>query len=279
MDESFNSLHISGVAVVLGSAVVAALRWGLLLHLQGLRFKVAVVLRWTLICEFFGLTLPGGAGTELARAYYMFRSAPNAKTAALSSIILDRVLAMTSLILMGFLSFLALYLTSDTVDETIMVFGTVMGAVLFGTILGFILIGFRPVRRLIQMPLPQKHKDVVDNIITSYTGGKMVLLQSFALSFAAHTFILFAFFISAEILSTPVGWEALAIAMPLAMISNILPITPAGIGVGETTAAFVFALFGISNGATIMLVSRIWFIAIQLLGGVIYLFHRHEEAG
>lgn len=279
LDELLNPLQILGLIVVFAGSIAGALRWGLLLKLQGLPYTNWIVIRWTLICEFFGLTLPGGAGTELARAYYMYRNAPNAKIAALSSIILDRVLAMSSLILMGFLAFLALLLTSEEIDPTIWVFGAVMGAILFCTIAGFIFIGFQPIRRLIQMPLPDKYKEVVDNIIVSYVHRKKILLQSFVISFIAHTFILFAFFFAAEILSTTVSWQQLAIAMPLVMIANIIPITPAGIGVGETAAAFVFALFGIANGATIMLVARVWLVVIQLLGGVIYLFHRHEKAG
>lgn len=277
LEEAFNSYHILGLIVVLGSTAMAAFRWGYLLKLQGLSFSGSVVIRWTLIGEFFGLTLPGGVGTELSRAFYMFRNATNTKTAALSSIILDRILAMSSLILMGFLAFLALLISSDTVDKTILVIGVILGAVLIATVLGFILIGFRPIRRLIQVPLPEKYRQVVDNIIVSYVSQKKILLKSFVYSFIAHSLILLAFFIAAEILSTGVSWEVLTITMPLVMISNILPFTPAGIGVGETTAAFLFALFGIPNGGAIMLVARIWLVAVQLLGGVVYLFDRHEE--
>jgi hypothetical protein len=276
LEESFNPYHILGLVVVLGSTAAAAFRWRYLLHLQGLSFSSAVVIRWTLIGEFFGLTLPGGVGTELSRAFYMFCNATNAKTAALSSIFLDRILAMTSLILMGFLSFLALLISSDTIDKTILVLGIVMGTVLLGTVLGFFLIGLRPVRKLIQMPLFENYRQVVDNIIVSYVSRKKILLKSFVLSFIAHSLILLAFFIATEILSTAVSWKELAITMPLVMIANILPITPAGIGVGETTAAFLFALFGVPNGGAIMLVARVWLVAVQLLGGVVYLFDRHE---
>jgi len=277
-DASLSPLHVLGFSAVLGGGVVSAMRWGLLLRLQGLRFTKRIVIRWTLISNFFGLALPGLAGSELARAYYMFKSAPHAKTAALSSIFIDRILAMTSLMLMGFLAFLAVFLTSDHVDSSILFLGGTMGAVLISSVLGFFLITFNPVRRLIQTLIPGKYSELIEGIIAVYSRKKLVLLQSFGFSFIAHMLILSAFFFSAEILSTDVEWKELAVVMPLVMVSAALPITPAGIGVGETAAAFIFALFGIGNGATIMLVARIWIVAVQLLGGVIYLFHRHEEA-
>lgn len=275
---SFSPLHLLGLSAIFGGSYFSALRWRVLLRLQGLTFKTSIVLRWTLISNFFGLALPGGAWTEMSRAYYMFRSSPNCRIAALSSIILDRILALGSLILMGFLSFIALVLTSDMVDDTIGIFGVIMGGILMFTIGGFLLVGYGPVRRVIKMPLPEKYGVIIDAIIVSYVSRKIILAQSFALSFIAHVFILSAFFFAAEILSTTVGWKEQAIAMPLVMISNVLPLTPSGIGVGETVSAFIFALFGIGNGAAIMLVARIWFVAVQLFGGAVYLFHRHEEA-
>ena len=165
LEESFNPYHILGLVFILSSNVVAAFRWRYLLHLQGLSFRSAVVIRWVMIGDFFGLTLPGGAGTEITLAFYLFRNAPNAKTAALSSLFLDRILSVTSLMSMGFLSFLVLLISSDTVDKTILVLGIVMGTVLLGIVLGFFLIGLRPVRKLIQTPLSENYRQVVDNII------------------------------------------------------------------------------------------------------------------
>lgn len=270
-------LHLLGIIAIFASIVPQTARWSLLLKLQGIKFKFLKVAQWTVIGEFFGLTLPGGAGTEIARAYYMFRNAPNAKTAAMSSIILDRIFALSSLVFLGVVSFVYLYLTSPEVNQSILYMGGAMSLVLAGVGFGFFVIALKPTRKLLQIMAPEKYADILDNIITAYVSRKGALLQCFLLSLASHLCMLAAFFLAAEILNSDIDWTTMAIVMPLVLISNILPVAPAGIGVGETAASFLFAQFGILNGATVMLVARVWLVLMQLFGGLVYLSHRREK--
>ena len=85
------------------------------------------------------------------------------------------------------------------------------------------------------------------------------------------------FAIAAHILEVSVGLDTIAIVVPFVVIANILPLSPGGIGVGETVASFLFAEFGVADGAAIMLTARIWIIIVQLAGGIVYLLYRHEQ--
>jgi uncharacterized membrane protein YbhN (UPF0104 family) len=77
LTEAPSPFHAFGIALVFASVLPQSLRWRLLLALQNVAFSLKRLIQWTLIGEFFALALPGGAGTEMARIYYLFRSAPN----------------------------------------------------------------------------------------------------------------------------------------------------------------------------------------------------------
>lgn len=271
-------LHALGIAVVFASVLPQSLRWRLLLALQNVTFSIKRLIQWTLIGEFFALALPGGAGTEMARIYYLFRSAPNTKVAALSSIILDRILALCSLMFLGVVSFLVLMVRPDPPEPLVVVMGAFMTLVLLGAVSGFLVVGFAPSRRLMLRLTPAKHQDILESTIVAYTDRKGGLLKCFFLSLLAQGLILCAFILAGIILDSPLGWAQMFLVAPLVLISNILPISPAGIGVGETTASFLFALFGVANGAAVMLIVRVWLACVQFAGGMTYLLYRHEPS-
>jgi hypothetical protein len=53
---------------------------------------------------------------------------------------------------------------------------------------------------------------------------------------------------------------------------NSLPLTPGGIGVGETAFHALFKLTGVNGGAEALLCVRLWNISVGLLGLFVYLF-------
>ncbi|HIJ92750.1 MAG TPA: flippase-like domain-containing protein, partial [Rhodospirillaceae bacterium] len=220
------------------------------------------------------LVLPGGAGTELARGYYVFRNAPNAKTAALSTVVLDRILGLFALVFLGVLAFLGLLADDAPLNINIALMGVATIALFLGTCLGFGLIGFSPSRRLILSLVPRRFAEPVNSMVYAYLHGKRAIAYGVILSVGAHLMLMGSFMIAGYILGTPLGWREVFLIVPLVTISNIIPISPAGIGIGEVTASFLFAQFDIANGAAIMFVVRMWMILSQLLGGLVYLFYR-----
>jgi uncharacterized membrane protein YbhN (UPF0104 family) len=63
----------------------------------------------------------------------------------------------------------------------------------------------------------------------------------------------------------------LALGAPLAFLANMLPLTPWGIGVGETALASLLRLAGHQGGGELMLAWRMLMLVPALCGAVVYL--------
>lgn len=79
---------------------------------------------------------------------------------------------------------------------------------------------------------------------------------------------------AARSLSIPLGLFEAGAVLPLASLANALPLSPGGIGVGETAASLAFSQLGLpaNSGAELMLVVRVALVAWAVLGGCVYAF-------
>ena len=59
---------------------------------------------------------------------------------------------------------------------------------------------------------------------------------------------------------------------PVGHLVNSLPLTPGGIGVGETAFNALFSLTGMSGGADALLCLRVWSLLVGALGLLNYIF-------
>ena len=75
----------------------------------------------------------------------------------------------------------------------------------------------------------------------------------------------------------------LVLVAPMGHLVNSLPLTPGGIGVGESAFNSLFSLTGMNGGAETLLCVRVWNISVGLLGLFVYFFglgrivHPYEE--
>lgn len=79
---------------------------------------------------------------------------------------------------------------------------------------------------------------------------------------------------AARSLSIPLGLLEAGAVLPLASLANALPLSPGGIGVGETAASVAFSQLGLpaNSGAELMLVVRMALVAWAVVGGGVYAF-------
>jgi uncharacterized protein (TIRG00374 family) len=269
------SPHLLALGLLLLAAAVAfqVVRWQLLLKAQGFEFSLARVARWVWIAEFFYLALPGGAGGEGARLYYVLKNAPGSRIAALSTFAVDRALGLLALLLLGALAF-AVWLAEGGGEGPVAVMGAATTALLAGVLLIAVLAAAERSRARVVRWLPERLRRPVDQAALLYLRRRGILYHGFWLSLAAHIMLMAAFMVGARILGTDLSWLAVVLAVPLVVIANFLPVSPGGVGVGEAAASVLFAAFGVANGAAVMLVVRAWWIVIQLAGGAVYLVHR-----
>ncbi|HWU45086.1 MAG TPA: lysylphosphatidylglycerol synthase transmembrane domain-containing protein, partial [Bdellovibrio sp.] len=92
------ALSLIGINLFLASE-----RWRVLIKTQGLKAKTGPVFKLSLIGMFFNFAMPGGVGGDVIKAYYFTRQNPGSKVIAITSVLMDRVLGLFSMILMALL--------------------------------------------------------------------------------------------------------------------------------------------------------------------------------
>jgi uncharacterized protein (TIRG00374 family) len=88
------SLGFMGLTVFLG-----AVRWHMVLGVQGLALPMGRTLSISLIAQFFNAFLLGSSGGDLLRAYYAARETHHKKTEAVVTVLVDRLIGLFSLLL------------------------------------------------------------------------------------------------------------------------------------------------------------------------------------
>ena len=266
-------IHLIGMGVLFVSMAIQGLRWWLLLRTQKLNLSLFKTLSLVWIGQFFSLVMPGVAGGELARGYYITREASDAKVAGLSTVLLDRVMGLYALLGLGISSLLYLVVFEKRLLSPFLQFG-VVNVLLFGvTSFLFLALWIQPARRFTLKFLPERFRILVESTLNNYRMGSRTILLCFILSLLATSLVLLSFQMAGQIVQTPLSWEQVFLVCPLVFIASSLPLSPGGIGIGETVASLFFAQFGVKTGAAIMVIFRIWFLIIRLPGGLLYLVH------
>lgn len=271
-------LFFVGLAFLALSLLLQIVRWRWLLIIQGLRVSPLNVARWTLIGEFFALALPGGAGTELARGYFVLRASPGAKTAALSTVLVDRALGLLALLILGAVAGLNVMASGQESGRLIEWLSAV--AIFGGTagLIGLVALRWPAFQAALAWITPKRFSKQVQTVIEAYGGQLRTLSGCLLLSILSQLPLMACFMVAAEMLQIQLSWEMVFLTVPFVIVANTLPFTPAGIGVGEAATALIFADFGILEGATLMLTVRLWLLTIQLVGGATYVL-RPRQAG
>lgn len=271
-------LTLAALAVLAVSSWVTAIRLPVLLRPMGYRLDAwpAVVLMTTGL--FFGLFLPGGAGGDIAKVYYSVAGQKRGtRTELATAVLLDRAIGMWAMFAMPLLAlpFFASALAGSPAIAALVRFsafvfaggGAALAAVLWlpdkwvalpGRIAGdFVTRGIATVR-----------------FFRAHPGA---LAWSFALSLAAHTSaVLTTWFIAGAVHAASQRPE-LGLVVPLGFVANALPLTPGGIGVGETAFHRLFHYVGMDGGAEIAIGWRLAVTLVALLGGLLYVLRGRRQ--
>lgn len=268
------------VAASLVNIPLEALRWHILLRSQGLSLCFVGTLRILATSVFFANFLPGAAGGDLIRGVYIYKASEGRRTPALLSIVVDRLIGLVAFVLIGLVSVMARpggpY---SAFDLSIVAFS----AIFMATLVILFLFGHRIgqfLRRLLS-GRSARLAQIIDDTGTAlrqymrdWRSVGLALLISFAIVFFAVGPIV----LIAEAMRLG-GLSALeyGIAGLYALIANSLPLTPGGLGVGET--AFASACLILEPTAvqaaygTVFLAFRCTFILATLPGLAAYLIY------
>jgi glycosyltransferase 2 family protein len=266
------------------STVSAAWRWIFLLRARGFYIPFAYGLRLYLIGMFFNFALPGAVSGDLVRGFYLVQDYPDRKMDSVLSILIDRVLGLYSFFI---LSLVAVLWDFDFVvhHEQIRWLGIMCALVFLGLTVLFT-IGFS--RRLSKHTRFDALVRMVPRLHDLMTGfqrfgeDRRIIALSVIASIVAQLFCMAFFYYLAQILDeTAITWSAIMFAVPMGFLVTAVPISPAGVGVGQVAFLYLFRTYvnqPTQFGATSITAFQVALAAWAVVGAACYLFRRkpHE---
>ena len=255
-------------------------RWLTLLRGQGFESSVRQTLPLSFIGMFFNFFMPGGVGGDVVKGYYLLQDHPRQKFAGAISIFMDR---MMGFFIMIATAFLALVFNWDHVSHSNELKSVAMGvSALF---LCFFVFFFFSLSRTLQrssfgyflfekLPGGRKLRALYD-ALHSYRKAPGALFGAAALSGINQFFLIgFVYAVGEAIGMNDIPISAYFFLVPVATVVTALPISPAGIGVGQVAFLFLFKFYlgretplGPTAATAIQLFSFAW----GLVGAIFYL--------
>lgn len=279
-------LVVFGLAYYFVIVCVNNYRWILLLKGQKIETSMAHTLPLTFISLFGSLFLPGTVGGDLIKGYYIIKDRPSAKMAAAASVLMDRVVGLFA---MGLLAALALIANYSTVMSTPQL--KILGSSVFAFVIAmtvFLSICFsRRIRGsgatnkvLAKLPASQLITRVYDTI-HDFNEGRKEFIYGIILSLFVQSFsIACLFYIATQLDYVDITLSSFFFVVPLGQIIMSVPISPAGLGVGQFAFAHLFEIFHVTYpdlGATMISIMQGLQVALSLVGAYFY-FTRKSPA-
>lgn len=278
----------AAMAAMMLQSPVGAVRWRLLLGVQGIHLTFFESLRLTYIGWFFNNWLPGGAGGDFVKAYYLARQT-HRKTEAVTVVFLDRLIGLVAVCLLG-----AAAVAWSLGDERVRVAQIIIAVSLTGLIAGGTVFFSRTLRRLLRVDrllarLPLAGVVTrVDRAVLVYRHHKAKVALALVLSWSMQAVALCAMWWLATGLGSRASWNHYFVNMPVVWIGWSLIPVPGGFGVAETLVQRLFTpsvLGGAAplpavEAATLALAMILAYRLVQMLvtvpGGVFYLARRTD---
>lgn len=258
-------------------------RWRLLMGVQGIEMGWWRALRVFMVGAFFNLFLLGSTGGDIVKIYYAMRETASKKSAALLSVLVDRMMGLIALVAVAAVLCSLRWDLILSHPQTAALMGT-LGLILGGS-LGLIAFGFVVDRFHLAHKLPTwlpLHAKIVELSVafSVYARGPRVLAATFALSIPAHLLNFLSFYFAARAFGVFPGLtgmvDVLAV-LPIIMTIAAMPISLSGMGVREGLFQKVFAVLFDTPASISVLISISGFLMLViwgLVGGLIYLAYR-----
>lgn len=277
------------IPLVLFAATLACgfIRWHVLLQSQSIPLPFRRVVAIGLVGHFFNSFLLGGTGGDVVKAYYVTREAHTHKPEAVMSILVDRILGLIGLFAITLVMILIHFQTVRTNPHlrwatmvVVLLIGLVFVAIVL-TIWKGLWKKFAFLDRLKQrLPMGEQLARAM-NSYQNYTSHKRTLFKAFLLSVGLHlgNFV-GAIFLGWGLDITIVDWDKYFLLVPLINTIAAIPITVSGFGVREEMYRRTFGDLGVpaEQAVALSLMNFAVQCAWSLVGGVVYLFWKHEPS-
>lgn len=253
--------------------LVATERFRILLGLANVRVSFRALYPLQMTAYFFNVVIPGNIGGDVVKALYVARDEPKEKrTTIVLLAFVERLIGVAALVLMA--AIIMLVRPSVWSDPLLRPFAVAVMVIGTGTFLGgtlALVIVQMAGRKLDQYTSgPTRLSKLLNRLVGSMrllAADPRRLLVALGLSMVQHAFAMFYFtMLTDALLQRSVPFAAVSTVFPLGLLSLMLPISPAGVGVGHLVFKHLFQAIGLPSGATVFNVYLFGQITPCLLG-------------
>ncbi|WP_129675717.1 lysylphosphatidylglycerol synthase transmembrane domain-containing protein [Candidatus Chloroploca sp. Khr17] len=272
---------IAGILANLFALFLGTLRWQLLLYGMGVRQPFLNLLRILLIGTFFSMFLPSSIGGDLVK---MALIAPDTeqREAAVSSVLMDRIIGMGVTIAVGLVALLFLpevWINTTLIMALVVIMGLFVGAVglLFNTALLKVIEHMLP-RRMWQRlgaSLVKAHMSLM-----ALRRRPAILFGSALVSALRQLSICLAVYFAGRafgIIASPVVYFAM---IPFSQAITVLPIAINGLGLQDNAFVLLLGFAGVSpsEALALSLFMHILSNGTGLIGGLVFAVGRRRQS-
>ncbi len=251
----FNVVEINSIYIILEKPIMLLLlfflffitfmmltfRWKMFLEVQGIKYKFTFLLKIVCFGFFFNTILPGSVSGDLFRTLFIFNKSPNEKTAALSSIVFDRIIGVIGLFALSSLIIAANYRMISENDSLLYLSSIILSSFAAILIIGLFLL--KSSNRLLKTDFIIQNKEKnrfyrylykILNVFSKYNSNTTTVAYCLGIAVLIH-FVNLCIFLCVAYLIFKDNFSLInySISMTYSLMINVLPITPGGIGLGE----------------------------------------------
>ena len=255
-------------------------KWNMLIRVREVFISFGKLFLINAIGGFWGLFLPSSLGTDVVRGYYLSKN-NSEKSVSISSVFIDRVLGMFSLLLVGLVG---LMLAGDILSG--MNIGIYLVSIFILSIITLYFFQKDSTADLIKKHLVRfKYKKIgemgvkLHQAILEYKKYPVTLLLAFSVTLLVQITRIFTYYFIAMAFNISIPIVYFFMFIPIIMLVIMLPISVGGLGVREGTFIAFFTLVGMAtNDAVIISFSNsIINTLVTLLGGIAFLFFKSSN--
>lgn len=259
-------------------ACIGTFRYQTLLRIADVRVSFRTMFTLQMTALFFNVVIPGNIGGDVVKALYVARdAAPEKRTTILLLTFVERLLGLSSLILVG--GVVCVVQPSVWSHALLRPMATIVvalaGALIVGGSVALVLVRMLGGRLDRYTSGPSKVSKLLNQLVASLrivSEGPKEIVIALLVSTLFHFGAIGLFtMLTNEILHTDTAYSAVATVFPLGLLSLMLPISPAGLGVGHVAFQKLFEAIGIQGGATVFNVFVLGQNAPAILGVIPFL--------
>lgn len=251
--------------------VLVALRLSIIIRAEKMKVSTGRVVYMSFVALFFNLFLPSSLGGDAVKAYYLGKDAGSTMK-AISAIFVDRLVGLTTLMAVAFVSLPFFVIRFSNYQLPIVV------AVIFSAFLFIIILflnenlarKFKFISYLIPSEIGKQKLGQLYQAISQYRHSRTALFSGFLISIAVQMISIYMGYLIFKSLSVEIPFLVLFLVLPVTGIASMAP-SLGGLGVREAALIYFISQYTTTaHAVAFALANDILIYGLGLVCGILY---------